>query len=256
MVYDVGEDAEGHYIVMEYIAGKLLSVIIREKGKLSPAETLEIVKGVGSGLAYAHKRGIVHRDIKPGNIMFDSEEVPKILDFGLAKVGSVSQLSLSGYGMGTLDYAPPEQKRDAKNVDHRSDIYSLGATMYEMLTGEVPRTIRFDRLPAELLAVVLKCLEERPENRFFSVDELLTACAESAKSGGKRRIVLEDEPEGTCLECGAINRSEARFCKKCGVGLFAACPACAQEIGFFAIPQHRWMRQPKPKRLKRLSNNI
>jgi serine/threonine protein kinase len=111
MVHDIGKDGLGHYIVMEYIDGTVLNLYIRKKGKLSLEESLEILQGIGSGLSHAHKKDIVHRDIKPGNIIIDSENIPKILDFGLARMGIYSQLSISGYGMGTMDYASPEQKR-------------------------------------------------------------------------------------------------------------------------------------------------
>ncbi|MBI4603831.1 MAG: SUMF1/EgtB/PvdO family nonheme iron enzyme, partial [Planctomycetes bacterium] len=131
------------------------------------------------------------------------------------------------------DYASPEQKRDAKAADHRSDIYSLGATMYHMLTGETPRTIRSDRLPPELDQVVLKCLEERPEDRYFSVDELLADLEKAASGKGaapRKKVVIEEEPEGTCVACWYLNKPEARFCKKCGAGLFEPCVRCKKEI--------------------------
>ncbi|MBI4604138.1 MAG: SUMF1/EgtB/PvdO family nonheme iron enzyme [Planctomycetes bacterium] len=230
-VFDVGEDSEGHYIVMEYVEGKPLTDLIREKGKLPVEDAVKLLRGIGNALSYAHRKRVVHRDVKPGNVLVTHDGTPKVLDFGLARVGGGSELSVSGYGMGTVDYASPEQKRDAKAADHRSDIYSLGATMYHMLTGDTPRTIRSDRLPPGLDQVVLKCLEERPEDRYFSVDELLGDLEKAASGKGlKRKVVLEEEPEGTCVACGFLNKPEARFCKKCGAGLFGQCVRCKKEI--------------------------
>ncbi len=231
MVHDIGRDGLGHYIVMEYVDGIVLSVYIKKKGKLALEESLEIFQGIGSGLSYAHKKEIVHRDIKPGNIIIATDRVPKILDFGLARMGVYSPLSLSGYGMGTMDYASPEQKCDAKNVNHRSDIYSLGATLYEMLTGEIPRTVRSDRLPPEMVAIVLKCMEEKPERRYFSIDEILQDCDKATKQGSPQKIApIEELQEGTCPKCSFVNKAEAKFCRKCGLALFEPCLACQKEI--------------------------
>jgi serine/threonine-protein kinase len=109
MVYDIGKDDAGYYIVMEYVDGVVLNVHIKAKGKLTVPDSLSIVKGVASALGYAHKKGIVHRDIKPGNIMLGKENVPRILDFGLAKIGSASQLSMSG--MAWALWIMPRQSR-------------------------------------------------------------------------------------------------------------------------------------------------
>jgi predicted Ser/Thr protein kinase len=229
LIYDLGKDDQGYFIAMEYIDGIPLGHYIRKQGKLAVVETVALVQGIGSGLFYAHKRGIVHRDIKPANIMLDRERVPKILDFGLAKIGRVSQMSKSGFGMGTPDYVAPEQKMDAKNVDYRSDIYSLGATMYEMLTGDIPRTIRSDRLPPEIMPVVFKCLEEKPEDRYFSVGELLAELDRTGKEPVRQKVSSEEIAEGACPQCSQVNKLDAKFCKKCGSGLFVQCPACQKE---------------------------
>ncbi|MBI4604136.1 MAG: protein kinase, partial [Planctomycetes bacterium] len=113
-VHDVGEDAEGHYIVMEYVEGKTLADLIRQKGKLPVEDAVRLLRGIGTALSYAHRKRVVHRDIKPGNVLVAHDGTPKVLDFGLARVGGGSELSVTGYGMGTVDYASPEQKRDAK----------------------------------------------------------------------------------------------------------------------------------------------
>ncbi|MBN1419585.1 MAG: SUMF1/EgtB/PvdO family nonheme iron enzyme [Planctomycetes bacterium] len=232
-VFERGEDGQGQYIVMEYVEGKPLDDLIREKGTLSLEETIRIARGIGAGLSCAHRRRIIHRDIKPGNILIARDGTPKIADFGLARHGHGSELSVSGVAMGTMDYAAPEQRRDAKDVDHRADIFSLGATIYEMLTGSAPRQIRPERLPAAVRGCVLTCLEERPEDRYFSVDELL---GDLGRIGGGRapnvaaRIEVLEPREGVCPRCGFANKKEARFCEECGAAFFEMCPGCSGEI--------------------------
>ena len=230
-VFERGEDGEGQYILMEYVEGKSLADLIREKGKLPLDECLRIARGIGAGLSHAHRRGIIHRDIKPGNILIDRDGTAKIADFGLARCGRGSDLSMTGEGMGTMDYAAPEQRRCAKDVDHRADIYGLGATLYEMATGSPPRVIRSDRLPDPIREIVLRCLEERPEDRYFSVEELLgdLGRAEGARISPAARIEVS-EPRGIpCPSCGHGNRNEARFCEECGKALREACPKCKAE---------------------------
>ncbi|MBI4566919.1 MAG: protein kinase, partial [Planctomycetes bacterium] len=172
-VYDVGKDARGYFIVMELVDGRALADIVREKGPMPPGDALPVIRGVAAALEYAHKRKVVHRDIKPGNVMLARDGAVKVLDFGLARFGPAADLSVTGVGMGTMDYAAPEQWKDARRVDHRADIYSLGATMYALLTGESPHAIRPGRLPKGFDAVVLKCVEDRPEARYFSIADFL-----------------------------------------------------------------------------------
>ena len=232
-IFDIGQDSDGYFIVMEYVEGTSLTELIQAKGQLSVEETVDLAQGICHALSYAHKKRVIHRDIKPANILVTTEGIPKVLDFGLARIGSGSDVSMTGYGMGTLDYASPEQKRDAKSVDHRADIYSLGATIYQMLTGSSPKTIRSDRLPTGIDQVVLKCLEERVEDRYFSMDEVLVDLKNVAlgkSSQRAKKVVVEDEPEGTCAACGFLNTVDARFCKQCGAGLFEACLRCKAEL--------------------------
>ncbi|NUM70071.1 MAG: SUMF1/EgtB/PvdO family nonheme iron enzyme [Ignavibacteriaceae bacterium] len=133
-----------HCIVMEYAPGKTLKQIIREKGKLSENETLSLLKGMLDGLGYAHQYGVVHRDIKPANIMVSEEGNVKIMDFGIAKVLGDRGLTRTGLKMGTVYYMSPEQVKADKDIDQRTDIYSLGITLYEMLSGTVPFTKNTD----------------------------------------------------------------------------------------------------------------
>ncbi|MBC8328814.1 MAG: serine/threonine protein kinase, partial [Planctomycetes bacterium] len=129
-VHDRGEDDHGHYLVMEYVEGETLHDRVARDGALGDDAFLGLARGLAKALAFAHRKGVIHRDVKPANVLFAADGTPKLTDFGLARMGHDSDLSLTGYGMGTLDYASPEQRRDAKSADHRSDIYGLGATLY------------------------------------------------------------------------------------------------------------------------------
>jgi serine/threonine protein kinase len=129
-IYDYGEDFEGHYIAMEYVDGVSIKDYLKEKGKLDTEEATRIILGLARGLAIAHEKGVIHRDIKPGNILLDKNNRAKLTDFGLARVIDSEDITRTGFMMGTPDYCSPEQLRDAKNVDYRTDIYSLGATFY------------------------------------------------------------------------------------------------------------------------------
>ncbi|MGB5293571.1 MAG: protein kinase [Thermoanaerobaculia bacterium] len=134
-IHEIDESEDGQlFIVMALYQGESLQERIR-RGPLSPAETLDIGIQVTEGLSAAHERGILHRDIKPGNIFITDRQTVKVLDFGLAKVSGATKITRSGTSMGTLSYMPPEQLR-GEDADPRSDLFSLGAVLYEMLVGE------------------------------------------------------------------------------------------------------------------------
>ncbi len=195
-LHDYGRTAEGHlFIVMEYVDGADLSRLIHaESGGLSVPHALEIVGQVCDALQYAHSRGFVHRDIKPGNVLVDTEGRVKIADFGLAKVvarhsdvesapGQYSTLesraTLTGQALGTPDYTAPEQLKGGP-VDHRADIYSLGVMFYEMLTGDLPRGAwtppsQITAAPARLDEVVTRAMQTEPENRYQHASEVKAA---------------------------------------------------------------------------------
>lgn len=184
-VHDVGEDNNVHFIVMEYINGKTLKQIIKTSGRLSSEKTVDIVLQIASALDCAHKNNIIHRDIKPDNILITEDNIVKVADFGIAKVVDSRTVTNSNKVIGTAHYFSPEQAK-GNFVDGRTDIYSLGIVMYEMITGRVPYnaesciTIAMMHIqepvtpPIEIIAdipenvngVILKAMEKEPMNRY------------------------------------------------------------------------------------------
>src|SRR5947207_7085989 len=136
-VYDYGEDPSGPYIVMELIDGQDLATILRRSGALPPRQVARIGTGIARALAAAHARGLVHSDIKPGNVLIGSDGTVKVTDFGIARAVAEAQVTLPGTTLGSVHYFSPEQAR-GEPATTSSDIYSLGIVLYEMLTGARP----------------------------------------------------------------------------------------------------------------------
>jgi serine/threonine protein kinase len=190
-VYDTGSDGDIHYIVMEYLEGRTLHQILNEQGTVPPEEVASIGAEVAQALAEAHEKGIVHRDVKPGNIMISRNGNAKVMDFGIAKAATAGNLTQVGSILGTVAYLSPEQARGEK-VDGRSDIYSLGALLYQMLTGNLPLkgdtyvemvhklnsqdptnpSLTNPAIPAALDSVVMRALAKDPENRYQTGTEM------------------------------------------------------------------------------------
>ncbi len=137
VVHDVAEQNGLYYIVMEYLQGQTLRQLIEREGPLSPARVARMVERIASALDYAHQRGFVHRDVKPGNIFVGADDHPTLTDFGIAKAASGTQLTRSGMLIGTPEYMSPEQAQ-GEQVDRSTDIYALGIVVYQMLSGQVP----------------------------------------------------------------------------------------------------------------------
>jgi len=190
-MFDLGKTEGTYFIAMEYVPGQDLRGLIRQTGKLTIETTLSITKQVCEGLEEAHKHGVVHRDLKPGNIMIDREGNVRIMDFGIARSLKTKGLTGAGMMIGTPEYMSPEQA-EAKEIDQRSDIYSLGVIMYEMLTGRVPfegdtplsvamkhksedftaPNLLNSRISDDLNNLILKCLEKNKVDRYQSVEEV------------------------------------------------------------------------------------
>ncbi len=139
--FDAGEQDGLHYLVMEYVHGQSLSAVIQQHGPLTLEKATNVILQVASGLEYAHSREVIHRDIKPSNLILADEDTVKILDMGLARIGKASAHNdgtATGKIIGTVSFMSPEQALNSKEVDHRSDVYSLGCTFYALLTGKPP----------------------------------------------------------------------------------------------------------------------
>ncbi len=202
-VYDVGDENGIYYIVMELVEGITLKKYIDKRGKLPFKEAVSIAIQVANGLDAAHKHHIVHRDIKPQNIIISKEGKVKVTDFGIAKVASSSTINSSST-MGSVHYISPEQARGGYS-DARSDIYSLGITIFEMLTGTVPfdgdstvavavqhiqdeipaPSTAADDIPLSIDRIVIKCTQKKPDRRYQTAAELITDL--------KKSLVMPDE---------------------------------------------------------------
>ena len=189
-VYDVGEDEGYPYIVMEYVDGGNIKDIIHKQGALPTEEVINYTRQIGLALREAHQNKIVHRDIKPQNIMITKNNMVKVADFGIAKAVTSSTITAVGTIMGSVHYFSPEQARGGY-IDERSDIYSLGIVMYEMATGKLPfdgdspvnialkhiqEEIRFDDnddIPTEIKEIIRKATQKSPDRRYKNIDALL-----------------------------------------------------------------------------------
>ncbi len=189
-IYDRGEAEGTYYIAMEYLDGRNLKELVVARGPLPIPDTIEATRQVLAALRFAHRKGVVHRDIKPHNVMADADGRLKVTDFGIARAG-VSQMTEAGSIIGTAQYLSPEQARGTA-VDQRSDLYSIGIVLYEMLTGQVPFTgdspveiamkhlsdtprppsLLRPEIPPDLDMVVLRALAKSPEDRFQTAEEM------------------------------------------------------------------------------------
>ena len=224
-IYDYGRATDGPFLIMECIqGGSLLDKC--KAGSIEIDEAINIFGQLCDGLAKAHAAGIIHRDIKPANVLMTEDGVPKLTDFGLAKDGAADTgMTMEGAVIGTLDFMPPEQRQAAELTDHRSDLWSLAATFYQMLTGKSPKIIRFSDVPMQLQDPLGKALEESKEDRFQSALELKEAVQQAATVGLN---ASRDLGEGECPSCGTTNPSDRKFCRNadCAASLEVECLRC------------------------------
>jgi len=230
-IYDYGHDAEGPFIIMELVEGESLQEKLRE-GPLELATAVKLTCQLCDGLAVAHEQGIVHRDIKPANILLTGRGEPKLTDFGLARQETAGHgQTQAGAILGTIDFMPPEQQRDATATDGRSDLWSLAATLYQMVTGKSPKIIKFRNVPQALQDVLEKALEDAPQDRYQTTREFRAALQSSlAATAEPVAEVAVDLGAGECDQCHTRNESNRKFCRECAAPLRLSCLTCELEI--------------------------
>jgi serine/threonine-protein kinase len=221
-VYDRGQWGGTYYIAMEYLDGRSLDSIVREEAPLAPARAIELTEQVLRAARFAHRHGVVHRDLKPHNVIIDEEGRVKVTDFGIARAGA-SEITQTGSIMGTARYLSPEQAQ-GHTVSPRSDLYAIGIMLYELLTGTVPfegdsvvaialrhlsepprpPSSLVPTISANLDAIVMRALAKRPEARFSDADEFLAAL-----DGERERLRAEDGSQTASLAPVVITPSTA-----------------------------------------------
>ena len=232
-IYDYGRASDGPFLIMEFVEGNSLLGRLRD-GAIPLDEAIDMACQLCDGLEMAHDAGIIHRDIKPANVLLTSRGEPKLTDFGLAKDETADTgLSVAGAVLGTLDFMPPEQRKDAALVDARSDLWALGATLYQMVSGRSPRIIKFSLVPQALQEVLEKALEDEKDDRYQTAGEFKDALRATTRTASQP--IQEPAAElgaGECPKCHTKNEASRKFCRNgtCGVSLRVTCMACEIEI--------------------------
>ncbi len=220
--YDIDNDGDVHYIVMEYVDGLDLQQLVKKEGPVDPSTAADLIAQGARGLAHAHHRGVIHRDVKPANLLIDQAGLVRLLDMGLALVSADEDESLTVANnenvLGTADYLAPEQALNSHTVDHRADIYGLGCTLYFLLTGkppfsdgtlaqriakhqtEMPTSIRQLRpdVPGEMEGICVKMIQKDPKYRYQTADDVATVLEKFAAKVPKGQRVtagLGDSPD-------------------------------------------------------------
>jgi serine/threonine-protein kinase len=232
LAYDIDNEGDTHYIVMEYVEGVDLQVLVRRDGPLQPSEAALLIAQAADGLQHAHQRGVIHRDVKPANLLLDLEGKIRLLDMGLALVAAQEEESLTVVHnenvLGTADYLAPEQALNSHTVDHRADIYGLGCTLYFLLTGkppfpdgslaqriakhqrEMPPPIRKSRtdVPGELEGICVKMMQKEPQYRYQSAADVAEALRKYAAHSPSPKSLAAARAGGTGVRPGSASRGD------------------------------------------------
>jgi eukaryotic-like serine/threonine-protein kinase len=268
-VFDSGEDADSgrHYIVMEYVDGPSCADLLREHKRLEIEETVHIVRDACHGLDYAHRAGVVHRDVKPGNLLIAEEmNITKLADFGIAKAAEQTRITQVGAVLGTAAYLSPEQARGDESGP-ASDIYSLGVCAYQFLTGRLPHEyssltelalkqqeelaqpitdLRPD-VPHELDEAIRLCLERDPGNRYRSALEMAQALEgglHGEATDATRRLAPDDTSSTRAMDATSATRAMPRTA-------YAPAPAAGPAYAETSAPQARRDRREAARAARR-----
>ncbi|MCJ7565466.1 MAG: protein kinase [Candidatus Aminicenantes bacterium] len=261
-MFDLGEEEGTHYITMEYVSGEDLKSVIRMMGRMSPGQAVSITRQICEGLAEAHKLGVVHRDLKPQNIMIDREGKARIMDFGIARSLKAKGITDGGIIIGTPEYMSPEQV-EGKEIDQRADFYALGVILYEMLTGKVPfegdtplsiavkhktempqdpRKINA-QVPVDLSLLILKCLEKEKKKRPQSAEEVLSQLSQIEQEVPAAEKVLPQRRPFTSREI------KGAFGKRWGLIAALLFVAIAAGLAFIFLRKEKPALPPANKRI-------
>jgi serine/threonine protein kinase len=250
-IFERGRSTKLIYFIMEYVEARIgdkpedLRVLL-SKGQLRTCQVKHYSEQIAEALSFAHDQGIVHRDIKPGNVMVDRHNNVKVADFGIASINTTkikSQLTAPSAGMGTVDYMAPEQRENASAVDQRADIYSLGVLVYQMLTNQIPRgayTSASKLRPATDPAwdtLIEKAMQPHPRDRLQSMSDFLVQLNAISVNGASDTTPSEERPDNTrkqqtdgCPKCEITVPSDTKFCPSCRELLWVTCTQCGTSI--------------------------
>jgi serine/threonine protein kinase len=263
-VFDVGEDDGRPFIAMEYVEGETLAELVARRGSLPPAEVATLGAQACAGLAAAHAAGLVHRDVKPQNLLLSTDGLVKLGDFGIAVGYEGTRLTLAGTVLGTAGYLAPEQAR-GEQVSAAADIYAVGAVLHELLTGEPSRTVgsltalgaadgfeppdlaaRRPDAPAELVEAVTACLAVRPEDRPASAAALARMLAPVASEAETLSLPADPSRRATEILATRPGRSRGRPTRRVAAVAALVAAAVAGLVAAVALTGGGNASQPRP----------